>query len=320
MEEKEDIFPKEYIESLSKKLHNVWLETQLKNGIKAKYKPVNDPKLESIDIKSFRGVRVSKASIINSAKLSKPLEQVDQMLEVKSISDEVINVKNLNLYGCKFQKKTPPQKGVYIAQNIVQEPELINPTLMEKLNGSISRRYLEELEPMCSNIEPEEFDEYKEDISAIVHNIWVKENKDWADQALLVPYSQLPEIEKEKDRDAAKAIMECVQEIKSLEKLKNIEIEIMFDELSSTSKENIKKVSSWMKEINDCQTDLLNTPHSNASDVTWNALKSNIPKKVYSQSYEAFQKTLRGKQKKAIHKPDPMAAPLDEWLAGMSMQ
>jgi hypothetical protein len=82
-----------------------------------------------------------------------------------------------------------------------------------------------------------------EGLSSQIHEVWVNENKDWAPEDQKVHYSKLPEFEKEKDREVARAVMDTITEFKSLNKLKDIEIESSFERLYENNPENIKRVS-----------------------------------------------------------------------------
>lgn len=50
--------------------------------------------------------------------------------------------------------------------------------------------------------------EVVENLSNTIHEQWMERNGSWADAALMVPYMQLPEEEKEKDRVIARAAIE----------------------------------------------------------------------------------------------------------------
>lgn len=54
-----------------------------------------------------------------------------------------------------------------------------------------------------------------DDGAETVHDEWVARNREWADPALTVPYSELPEHEKQKDRDYVVIAMAALEQVKN---------------------------------------------------------------------------------------------------------
>ncbi len=276
---------------LASKLHEIWVENYKKESSEKRFKPVGDPDFADLEIAGFKGKRVPKQDIVPSAKRG---ETVDQITELRTKNGDRIDTTDKNLYDCKLVEKEG-EKGVGILmQNIAQEPELINPALMQKLNGSISEKYLEAIGPDLMEMSKKDFKKCREDISSMVHDVWVEENKSWAPEEQKVPYSQLPEFEKEKDRRVADALMNTVAEIKTIERLKGIEVQSTFEPLSKATPENVKRASDWIKEINLCGKELAQSPWTLEASKTLDKLKESMSAEVYSNAYKEFESSLLG--------------------------
>jgi hypothetical protein len=283
--ENEELLPKEFIDLLAKKLHTIWLENYKNSSSEPRYKTVSDPEIAKLDIDRFYGHNVKKEELIDGAPKE---DRVNLITKLKMTDGTEKEVGHLKLYNVELGNKIPPEKGKYIMQDIAQEAELINPDLMYKLNGKLAKQYLTELEPMCKDMELDDFKEYENDMAAIVQGIWLKENKSWAPKELQVPFSQLPEEEKNKDRRIAKAVLHTVKEIEVIEQLKNIEIECMFEDISENSDKNIHIVADWIKSIDDSYDKLKHTPLIKYCDKTSENIQKVVPKDIYAAAHKIF--------------------------------
>lgn len=91
--------------------------------------------------------------------------------------------------GCRVKRG---EGATCVEQNIVQDSARIHPALMEKLNGAVARDYLGAVLGA----------ETREEAAARIHDVWAQHN-DWQREKnpqLFVPYKDLPENEKDKDR------------------------------------------------------------------------------------------------------------------------
>jgi len=297
-----------FSDRLASKLHEIWVENYKKESSEKRFKPVGDPDFADLEIAGFKGKRVPKQDIVPSAKRG---ETVEQITELRTKDGDRIDTTDKNLYDCKLVEKEG-EKGVGILmQNIAQEPELINPALMYKLNGSISEKYLEAIGPELMEMSKEDFKKCREDISSMVHDVWVEENKSWAPEEQKVPYRQLPEFEKEKDRRVADALMDTVAEIKTIERLKGIEVQSTFEPLSKATPENVKRASDWIKEINLCDKELAKSPWTLEASKTLDKLKESMSAEVYSNAYKEFESSLLGGASKASEKSKTRSKAMD---------
>lgn len=282
----EELLPKEFTEMLAKKLHTVWLENYKKTSNEPRYKTITDPEITNLDIDRFYGQNAKTKELIEDGGING--DRVNLITKLKMTDGTEKEVGHLNLYNVELRHKTPPDKGKYMMQDIAQEAELINPDLMYKLNGKLAKDYLTELEPMCKNMDMKNFKEYENDMAAIVQGIWLKENKSWAPKNLQVPFSQLPEEEKDKDRRVAKAVLETIKEIEVIEQLKNVEIECMFEDVSDKSNITIHKVANWIKTVDDSYQKIKDTPLVKYSDSALENIRKLVPKDTYEAAYEVF--------------------------------
>jgi len=282
---KEDLYPKEFTEMLAKKLHTIWLKNYRKTSNEPRLKTVTDPELQDLDIDRFYGRNVKKSEIVEGAPRG---ERVNWITRVKLTNGEEKEVGHLKLYNVELGKRIPPDEGTYIAQNIAQEPELINSSLMHKLNGKLAEKYLEYLEPICEKLNPNDYKKKEDHIAATIHDIWIKENKDSAPPKLQVPFSKLSKEEQDKDRRVAKAVFETVQEIKVIEQLKNVEIECLLEDVSSNTESNIKKVSQWITTVDQSYGKLQGTPLVKYCDNTLDNIQKLVPKDIYQKAHEMF--------------------------------
>lgn len=282
------------------KLHEIWVEDYKKGNADKKFKPVDDPDFANLEIVGFRGSRIPKQDVLPSAKLTEALDQIN---EIRTKNGDRIDTTGKKLYDCRILKKEGSEGVGYIVQNIAQEPELINPALMERLNGKIAGKYLDTIGPDVMEMSKEDFAKCREDISSLVHDVWVEENKAWAPKEQQVSYKDLPEFEKEKDRRVADALMGTIQEIKTIGKLKEIEIESTFEPLSKPSKENVKKASEWIKEINLCGKELSKSPWFLEASKTLRTIKESMSGEVYNVAYKEFEKSLTGEMGGSLRVP-----------------
>lgn len=286
IEADEDLFPKEYVDRLSDKLHNGWLSKH--NRGKRKLYPIEDPALKDLDIKGFKGQRVLKSEVLPSGNFGNK-GFVDQITEIETKDGKKLDVRGLSLFDCEFVSNDTSQKGTYLAQNINQPAELLNPELKHRLNGSLATQYLIELEPLCMNMAEGDFEEYKEDFAAIVHDVWVKNRQDTGSKELLVPYSQLSEEEKQRDRDVASMAVETFNEIKALARLKTVEMESIFEDLSVSDHKSVDKIGGWLKEIDLCDKILYGSPWGKESTNAYESVKKNVSQDLFALGYQRFE-------------------------------
>jgi hypothetical protein len=279
---------------LASKLHEVWLENHRNGPNNRKYKPVSDPDIEDLEILSFRGRRIPLQDVLPNAKRN---DKVEHITQVRTKDGQEFDVSDKKLYDCRLEPRDDPQKGAYLTQNIAQDPRLLNPALMEKLNGKMANKYLETIVPDIMEMDKKSFDRCLEDISSQIHDAWLDENKDWAPEDQKVPYSQLPEHEKEKDRQVARALFETAQEVKAIEKLKGIEVEARFEPLNKLTNENIKKASDWIRQVNECGKHLSNSPWHREPSNTLDKLRLSMASEVYQNAYKEFERILIGEEK-----------------------
>jgi hypothetical protein len=300
---------------LASRLHEIWLENYKKENQEKRFKVVNDPELESLDIVAFKGKRIPKQDVIAQAEVN---EYVEQIVQVKTRDGKRVDTSDKNLYDCQFVRKEGPGDLVAISQNIAQEPQLLNPALMNKLNGKISEKYLESIAPELMEMSKEDYHKCREDIASLVHDVWVEENKSWAPEEQKVPYSQLPEFEKEKDRRVADALMDTVQEVKTIEKLKEIEIESKFEPLSKHDSESVKRASEWIKQINVAGKVLSKSPWFLEASKTLDKVRESMSREVYNIAYKEFESSLLGGTSKALEKSKSRVKAVD-YEPGMGM-
>lgn len=281
---------------LASKLHETWVENYKKESSEKRFKPVGDPDFADLEIVAFKGKRLPKQDLVPSAKSG---EMVEKVTEIRTKDGDRIDTTNKNLYDCQLVQKEGSENVGVLVQNIVQEPELINPALMHKLNGSISEKYLETIGPELMEMSKGDFTKCREDISSLVHDVWVEENKSWAPEEQKVPYNQLPEFEKEKGRGVADALMGTVQEIKTIEKLKGIEIESSFEPLFKTSQESVKRASDWIKGVDLCGKELVNSPWHMEATKTLGKIRESMSKEVYDIAYKEVEASILGGASKA---------------------
>jgi hypothetical protein len=291
------------------------LENYKKENQEKRFKVVNDPELESLDIVAFKGKRIPKQDVIAQAEVN---EYVEQIVQVKTRDGKRVDTSDKNLYDCQFVRKEGPGDLVAISQNIAQEPQLLNPALMNKLNGKISEKYLESIAPELMEMSKEDYHKCREDIASLVHDVWVEENKSWAPEEQKVPYSQLPEFEKEKDRRVADALMDTVQEVKTIEKLKEIEIESKFEPLSKHDSESVKRASEWIKQINVAGKVLSKSPWFLEASKTLDKVRESMSREVYNIAYKEFESSLLGGTSKALEKSKSRVKAVD-YEPGMGM-
>ena len=91
----------------------------------------------------------------------------------------------------------------FIEQNLLQPSPNIDSRIMERRFGRLSREYIGALTGMAGK--PEE-------AAARVHDIWAacNENRRETSPQLFVPYADLPEVEKAKDREIAGLVMKHI--------------------------------------------------------------------------------------------------------------
>jgi hypothetical protein len=310
--------PVDVTKRLASKLHEIWVENYKRDNEEKRFKPINDPDFENLEIVSFKGKRFPKQDVLPSAQIN---ETIEQIVEIRTRDGERIDTTAKNLYDCKLVENESSEGSGVLFQNIAQEPELLNSALMHKLNGGISEKYLETIGPELMEMSRKDFQDCREDIASLVHDVWVEENKAWAPQEQLVSYKDLPEFEKEKDRRVASVLMDAIQEVKTVEKLKGIEIESGFEPLSKSSPENIKKASDWLKQINHCGQELSQSPWYKEVSKTLDKVKESMSREVYDIAYREFEKSLTealGPSVKVAPKPTGKKKVMD-YDPGLSM-
>lgn len=238
---------------------------------------------------SFKGKRIPIQDVIPN---STSKEYIEQVTEIRTTDKQEFDAGHKNLIDCYLVQRDDPKKGSYLVQNIAQDPQLLNSALMDKLHGKIADKYLETIGTDILEMNKKEFESCLEDISSQIHDTWLEENKDWAPEEQKVTYSQLPEKEKEKDRRIANAIFETTQEVRTLETLKGIEIESNFKPISKPNSENIKKVSGWIKNINECQKQLIESPWHQEASKTLDKIKNSMATEIYEIAYKEFKNSL----------------------------
>jgi hypothetical protein len=211
-----DAFTPEDVTLLAAKMHEQWLAGHVKEEGQAKrFKRVPDLRLKGLAIERFRGQLLPKSGVRGLNTPSDPDSMVHWMTELVTTDGKSINVRDLRLIDCELSK-CRATGVVHVHQNIAQDTAMINPALMDQLNGTMAKKYLAALAPLSQDINHDDLKEYQEEVAAIVHNVWVEEHKSWAPEQLQVPYSKLPEKEKDKDRVIGNLTMQCLLERRAL--------------------------------------------------------------------------------------------------------
>lgn len=173
------------ISELARRLHTVWLKRQISTvGDAPKFKVV--PEYEGRKFESFRGQREGTREWIT---------------ELRETNGDVTAVKPGTLVGCRISNSGA------LEQNIVQSQADLTPMLMEQLNGQMAVAYMEGLAGNTAGVE---------ETASKVHDIWREKCKSWASPALMVDFDDLPEIEKERDRDVAEAFNQYMEELQGI--------------------------------------------------------------------------------------------------------
>jgi len=204
------MFTLEDVALLAAKMHERWLAGHIREkGQEKRFKRVPDPRLEGLSIERFRGKLLPLSDVRGVEPVLDRDSFVHWMTELVTSGEEKVDVKDLRLIDCELAKCSATGK-VHVHQNIAQEATMLNPALLNELNGKMAEKYLAGLAPLTQNIDREDLSECQEEAAAIVHDIWVEAHKSWAPEHLCVPYAKLSENEKDKDRVIANLTMQTL--------------------------------------------------------------------------------------------------------------